>query len=393
MPFLTERLSLERLWFAFFSLFLFFSAIFCGYTRVTNLFHLAAFSFLLLLWRRPPFRQRLTANKTLITGLSLAALYLVYYAASNLWTAHPLNMESTLTHGVYLLFFLAMLVTLLNGRYRPAIYLAICCGFTVLALFLMGVDHQNILTNRLMTLQSPGPDNVIDVGGYFAIGIILSLMVFRDTQRRIVLLLPLVLLLALLLTQSRGPAIGLVLALVMTSHLGLFTRRNLLWFGAVVLVLGAFFAYSGLGEVMIARFEALAVQVYLRLSIWHHSLQLISDAPFFGYGFDRQLSFTNYSGEFITTTHSLYLGALLKGGLVGFATMLLLIGYGALRALRCLREERRLEAALFVFMLIFYVSQGMFNIGNPAEFWYLFWFPFAVVMTEKRPAATLTPVA
>ncbi|PLR33636.1 polymerase [Chimaeribacter californicus] len=391
MPFLTERLSLERLWFAFFSLFLFFSAIFCGYTRVTNLFHLAAVSFLLLLWRRPLFRQQLTANRHLMTGLALAALYLVYYALSNLWTAHPLNIESTLTHSVYLLTFLAMLVTVLNSRYRPAIYLAICCGFAVLALFLMGVDHQNILTNRLMTLKSPGPDNVIDVGGYFAIGIILSLMVFRDTQRRVVLLLPLLLFIALLLTQSRGPAIALLLALVMTSHLGLFTRRNLLWCGAAVLVLGAFFAYSGLGEVMITRFEALAVQVYLRLSIWHHSFQLIGAAPFFGYGFDHQLSFTNYSGEYITTTHSLYLGALLKGGLVGFTTMLLLIGYGAKQALRCVREGRRLEASLFIFMLIFYVSQGMFNIGNPAEFWYLFWFPFAVVMTQNWPARALFP--
>lgn len=389
MPSLPSRLSLERLCFAFFGSFLFFSAIFCSYTRVTNLFHLAAACFLLMLLRRPLFRQDLWANPRLKTGLVMAALYLGYYSLSNLWTTNPLNIESTLKHGLYMLCFLSMAVAMLNGRYRTQIYLAIGVGFTMLALFLMGIDYQNIMSNRLMSLQSPGPQNVIDVGGYFAVGVLLSLMVFRDTGRHAVLVLTLVLLVALMLTQSRGPLIALGLSLLMTSHLGIFTRRNMLVGGLLLAILVAGFALTGMGAVMVERFEELAVQVYLRLSIWHHSLHLISQAPFFGHGFDAQLHFTNYSGEFITTTHSLYLGALLKGGIAGFITMLLLVGYGLRCALRCVREERRPEAAMFLFMLIFYLSQGMFNIGNPGEFWYLFWFPYAVMMTNPRSTPAL----
>lgn len=385
-----NRLPLERLYSAFFALFLFASTLFCGFTRVNNIFHVAAFFFVLLLFRRPLFRQHLIADRRLMTGLILAACYLIYFSLSNLWSTQPSNIESTLKHSLYLLLFLAMMVTLLNGRYRPMIYLALSIGFTGLAIFLISIDH-HVLTNRLISLQSPGPDNVIDVGGYFAIGIILSLMAYRDLKNRWIWLLPLILLTGLLLTQSRGPLIALFIALLLTSHTGILTRRNFITAVITLGVTGVALSVSGLGSVVIDRFIELAMQVYLRLSIWQHSLQLISEAPFFGHGFDAQLHFTNYSGEFITTTHNLYLGTLLKGGVVGFIIMLLLIGYGLRCALHCVREGRRLEAALFLFMLIFYLSQGIFNIGNPAEFWYLFWFPLGLMMTAPRPATTALP--
>ncbi len=47
----------------------------------------------------------------------------------------------------------------------------------------------------------------------------------------------------------------------------------------------------------------------------------IADQPWLGRGFGYELNFINYSGEHITTTHSVYLGSLLKGGIIGFTAV------------------------------------------------------------------------
>ncbi|MOA04807.1 O-Antigen ligase [compost metagenome] len=125
------------------------------------------------------------------------------------------------------------------------------------------------------------------------------------------------------------------------------------------------------------------MQSFLRFSIWLHTFDLVSQAPYFGYGFNSELAFTNYSGENITTTHSLYLGSLLKGGLVGLGMLFAVLGYGCILTLRRRHNGMRLEAALFIFMLLFYTSQGMFIVGNPSESWYLFWFPLGVIMSTR----------
>lgn len=146
---------------------------------------------------------------------------------------------------------------------------------------------------------------------------------------------------------------------------------------------------SEIGQLLLTRFEEMYTQSSLRLSIWRHIFELVGQSPYFGYGFNYELSFTNYSGEYIRTTHSLYWGALLKGGIVGLALLMAVLSYSALLALRRMRDGMRLEAALFIFILLFYTSQGMFVVGNPSESWYLFWFPLAVIMTTRvKPNAS-----
>ncbi len=67
--------------------FSFFSAIFCGHTRVNNLFHISAVFFLMTLFGQPEFRQIWLNRRAAGTGIALAACFLAYYSASNLWGA------------------------------------------------------------------------------------------------------------------------------------------------------------------------------------------------------------------------------------------------------------------------------------------------------------------
>lgn len=377
-----KRIDTERLYYFLFTSFIFLSAVFCGYTRVNNVFHLSALTFTLTLCAKKKFRDHLFQNKTFVRGIILSAAFLLFFSLSNLWGENPKNTESALTHSLYLVVFLAMLVTLYNSDKRALAIDATIFGFVILAIYLMLVDYQHLLINRLNISHSPGPSNVIDVGGYFAIGIILSFVSFKDSKKHIYIYTAFVLFIALLLTQSRGPLIGLVISLAITSHYTIFTKKNVPYYLLAIVVIAVVLFYSGITEMVLKRFEELTTQIYLRTSIWEHSYEIIKQAPLLGYGFEKELSFINYSGEHITTTHSLYLGVLLKGGIVGLAIFLSLLFYGFLRAIHFIRNEKRLEAALFLFTLIFYLSQGIFNISNPSEAWYLFWFPLGIMMSN-----------
>lgn len=222
-------------------------------------------------------------------------------------------MPSALTHSAYILLYLAWLVTLLDGERRHQLQWAMLAGMTTLCLYLTLVDAPSIYHLRETTARNPGPSNVIDLAGYAAIAILLSLMIFRDTGQKAALCFIPPLLAFMVLTQSRGPLIALALAVVVAIPYRQRPGRWLWILLPVALAVGVVIAYSAIGEMLLTRFGELYQQSFVRISIWRHSLALIEQAPFFGYGFDKQLNFLNYTGELNHTTHSLYLGALLKG--------------------------------------------------------------------------------
>ena len=187
------------------------------------------------------------------------------------------------------------------------------------------------------------------------------------------------------LNISVWPIIALLVAFVCTLHLHVFTRRNLLIVAALALVLGALFFFTPTGDLLLARFEELGTQSGLRLSIWHHTVQEVASQPWLGRGFDYELNFTNYSGEHITTTHSVYLGALLKGGIIGLALLLAVIAGGLWQAWRN-QQDGRYGLAIFIYALIFMASQGMFIISNPRESWPLFWLPLGIALSGSLKA-------
>ncbi len=380
--------QLYRLGSMLFFAFTFFSAIFCGKTRVNNLFHLSALLWVIAVVLWPPLRRQLLSNRQALCGGLLTSTFLFYYSLSSLWGDTPSDVSSALTHSIYILLYLAWLVTLLDGELRHKLQWTMLAGITVLCLYLMLVDASSIYLLRVTTPRNPGPSNVIDLAGYAALAILLSLMIFRDTGQKAALCCIPLLLAFMVLTQSRGPLIALAFAVMAVIP---YKQRpgKLFWWGTASMLIVIFIVvYSSIGEMLLTRFGELYQQSFVRISIWDHSLMLIEQAPYFGYGFDKQLSFINYTGELNHTTHSLYFGALLKGGCVGFILLLVLLGYGTWLAFLHWREGRRWEAGMFIFMLIFYSSQGMFVIANPTEFWYLFWMPLAMLLSQPklRPA-------
>ena len=97
----------------------------------------------------------------------------------------------------------------------------------------------------------------------------------------------------------------------------------------------------------------------------------MASQPWLGRGFSYELDFINYSGEHITTTHSVYMGALLKGGIVGLLLLLAIIACGLWQAWRKRHTDSRYSLAILFYALVFMASQGMFIISNPRETWVL----------------------
>lgn len=388
MKFIKNIHKVEKIRFILFTSFLFFSAIFCGYTKVNNLLHASIILFIITLIAQPESRRLFYINDGRKKGFILVGIFLLYFTISNLWSSNPLNIESSLTHSFYIIMFLGMMVSILDSNNRTILIYVCVAGLFCLCLYCLTFEYHSISQMRRVSHQFPGPENVIDVSGYAAIGVLLSLISFRDKKNKIVLLTIPVFLMVLIISQSRGPIIALLVPLLITIPFRKITRKHAVLSVAIIIMLIGGLFYSTLGEKIVFRFGELSTQIFLRLSIWAHTLGLVYNSPIFGHGFEYHLEFTNYSGEHIRTTHSVYFGALLKGGAVGLLLLLMMLAYGLKTLIKEAKEGHRLELCLFLFMMIFYLSQGLFVISNPTEYWYLFWFPLAFGLVGRRKDAT-----
>jgi O-antigen ligase len=370
-----------------FPLFLFFSAIFCMSTRANNLLHLSILLLLLSLFRQENRQALAEIFREQWQTWALLVVFFVYFALSNIWGKTPQHIDSPLTHGIYLIFYLLLMLTLLEQPHtRRLALLSVVGGITVLSLWTMIVDHTLVLTVRQVSAENPGPTNVIDLAGYCGVGILISAMLLKEKGSHLLYIPIAIMLVMLLLTQSRGPLIALALALCCTLHLQVFTRRNLLAAIALVIVVALVFMLTPVGDMLLERFEELGTQSGLRLSIWHHTLMEVAGQPWLGRGIGYELNFINYSTEHITTTHSVYFGALLKGGIIGLLLLLAVIACGLWRAWRKRRDDSRYGLAMLMFALVFMASQGMFIISNPRETWILFWLPMAIALSKSLQA-------
>ncbi|MGP4123699.1 MAG: O-antigen ligase family protein [Sodalis sp. (in: enterobacteria)] len=337
----------------------------------------------------PILRRQLLDDRRFNLGLLLIALMLGYFCLTTLWSAQLKDLIYELTHALYLLLFIVMYrAMVLRGRRLIALWAVAAGMIALVTLTFFTVNTQTLLSNRLMDGFSGAPTNVIDLAGYFSLGILMCLIIMRDTAIRWLYLPVTVLLLALLLTQSRGPLLSLLCALgVLLTLQTSVRRRHVVAITLMGVGVSALLFMTCFGAIFLQRAESSYQQSFIRLGIWRHALDIAAKKPLFGWGLDKKLFFVNLLGDNITTTHSLYLAALLKGGAAGALLLALVISYGLMMAKRQYDCYQGLEGALFLFATGFYFTQGMFIISNPNVAWYLFWFPLAVVLTLPLPAA------
>lgn len=381
--YLNRKINLEKAYTLIFIAFIFLSSIFCNTSKVNLLFHTSLILLLGSLVFSHKARKAFLEDQYFLRGLIFPFVFLLYFAISNLWSNNPENISSTLKHVFYLITFICLYRQAEKLGYKKYVMGAAFIGMTLLSIItLIMVDKTNLITNRLNNAFPWAPDNVIDLGGYMAIGIFCGIIFIRETGKNWLYLLMPILLASLLLTQSRGPLIAFIAAFVLLFIINpRYTKQHILYGSLVLAAVVAVVYLTDFSNIFINRLESLYQQSFIRFGIWQHTLEVAKQKPIWGWGYDQNLVFVNSIGQNISTTHTIYLSSFLKGGLVGFTLLMATIGYGLLQVRKHLRENQKAEASIFIFSLIYYMSQGMFIIGNPQEYWFLFWFPLAVILS------------
>jgi len=384
MLFLKKLEKLEVISAVSFMAFLLLLPVFTGVGKVNNIFHLSIASMLIYMiaLRRNPFALDYNYKK----GLAVVFSFLIYYSLTNLWSNNPANIESTLKHSLYFMFFILMFNHCIKRYGILKVHLLIFLGcFSLLCLTILFVDKSTILINRLNHGFLYAPSNVIDLGGYFAIGIISGLIVARESGRHWIYLPAALLFIGLLLTQSRGPLLALLVSLMV-----LFAKyknvhiRHVVYICLSISIIALFFYFTDYGNEFYARMILSYKQSFIRFGIWDFSFRESLAHPILGWGFDKEINFINSIGEHVTTTHSVYFSAFLKGGIIGVILLFAVIVVSLMQAYKKYHQDLGLEASAYLFSIIFFITQGMFIIGGPGEAWMLFWLPLAMVMSTQR---------
>jgi hypothetical protein len=173
----------------------------------------------------------------------------------------------------------------------------------------------------------------------------------------------------IILSQTRGGLIGLLVTLaVVAIFSSSYMRKHLLIKGA--LIIGAFMSVPQIRDFAFIR------QDTHRFEVWQKFWELSKERIIFGYG-DRYIFSVSISdGEFIHHGHNILFNALLRGGVIGFATLAYSLFMGIYRALVYFRKySDPTPFGGLVMLLISGMVDFELHIGPSAWLWSSLWLP------------------
>lgn len=370
----------------FYTAFLFLMPLLGGIGKVNNLFHVSLLLCIILIFRNKKNGTGIFIDKKFTFGLALISVFLIYFSASALWSENPGTIDSEIMHGIYIIFFIVIFNIMADHGRKNILLAMIFASIVILCLLtFIYIDKKTILSHRLENGFPFAPENVIDMAGYYGIGIFCGLILLRETGKKWLYLPIAMLFVAILLTQSRGPLFSIIFALApLTLLLKRLHRKDWLIIGIILVAIALAMVLSSGYDVLLTRIQDSYSQSFIRFGIWENALNHVQQKPWFGWGFGQEIDFVNEIGQRVHTTHSLYFASLLKGGFVGGALLLAVIIYAFYMGWQQIKAHQPLEASMFLFIVMFYTTQGMFVIGNPGTSWVLFWLPLALVMALPK---------
>lgn len=328
-------------------------------------------------------RHAFLGNRAYLIFMGFSAYMLLSIAWSDTNTA----LASLIKRPLYIALFLIGVLTLIQqSRPHFELILKLCILLAALAAIHGIVTHTLIDgTDRLIgpgTLHNPLL--TAHVFGMYA-AITLALCTTQDNTRLVMASALIIFLTALIMTGSRTPIVGLIAAVAWLActkadkRTRLFIACLLLGLAAITLMNPSIVLNRGLSY---------------RPDIWQHALQQISEAPFFGHGFDNSARFFVAELDIaFHDPHNFLLGILHAGGLAGLLPWLLLMGSALLSGWRLRHDTLALAASTaLVFGLASSLTEGDSFLSRPKEHWFLIWIPFSILIAlSAQPAASRKP--
>ena len=150
----------------------------------------------------------------------------------------------------------------------------------------------------------------------------------------------------------------------------------------VVLFVGISALLFGFPEFSKAIFEKQGL--LYRLEMWKQLLGQIEKAPWFGHGLNAQVRLVMPNGFVFIHPHSVYMGTLFYGGIIGLLILLAALFCALWQSFNPLGHRRNLAlASMILYGALTMVSNGNMVIHHPQPFWLFLWFPVALVGTSE----------
>jgi O-antigen ligase len=198
------------------------------------------------------------------------------------------------------------------------------------------------------------------------------------------------------LAQSRGPLLSFAVS-VLAWQLSTWRLQKKDYYvhrNKLLVVLVSIFAVISVLIILNPEYFQLSflrnISIGHRLQMWEQLLQRIKDAPWFGHGLTADARTTTSDGFVYIHPHSVYVGTLLYGGIVGFLLLVSVVISALWQGFGCVRQPLNLVAACMVlYGAICIGPNGNMLIHHPKPFWLFLWFPVALVVASELPGHPL----
>ncbi|WP_141215506.1 O-antigen ligase [Hahella sp. CCB-MM4] len=345
---------------------------------INNLFYVGVLlPMFIIIFRTPP---RFRENRLLL----LIAGVLFYFAFSTFWGDQPYveKWGQSLRHIVYILLYIAA-VSMVFQRDRwfwsvvKFISITAGVGLTINLYFFVSGNK-----DRMYGVVSY--ENAVDLGVAYGFASILLLSAIIECKflKRWSIPLLIYLIVGMMLTETRTALIGFCLASVVILIKNMRIKHMLVCVSAMVVILIVAWQFG-----LLERFHLPSLnsdRPIPRFLVWHEIWQEVKDqgALLSGIGYHSRIGVTVVElRETFSTTHSLYVGSFMLGGILGLSLVLCVVLYTYWLGIR----QSYSGGSWFTLGLLVYgtfcgLTHGTRILGHPGDNWLFWWFPVALVM-------------
>ncbi|GAB1401284.1 hypothetical protein MASR1M68_01950 [Elusimicrobiota bacterium] len=291
--------------------------------------------------------------------------------------------SSRLVWGYVLLFIMFFSLVLYRAEINDLKYIktSVIISAFIISLVIIVMRKEYALSGR-HTLDIVAPTDPNHLASFLTLALVLNIkeifFSFKKAKKIIYVLICITILLAILLTGSRGAFVSLILSVPILF----FTRLKKFFIGIFFLIFIFGLSFLILPEYLTNRFIKDSYNDssnQIRLRLWSATIEKISIKPIIGYGAVRSRNITG-----IGAAHNTFLAFALHFGLLGL-TMILLILWKIF--ITCLNKDMYLFLAVFINLMI---NSIILENTNTMPFWFILVFLiFAVNYKKENPKCSL----
>lgn len=319
----------------------------------------------------------------------ISLIFLIYFGISILWTQKKVitieEYYDTLRYFLLLVAFFMMIMYLdkknENFFYQIVLWMSIFASISAIISTILFYHSHVFPTDRVNGFNYYLKYTVIAATyfAFIAVGTIYLALKERIYWKKICFLfITLIILIFVLLTQSRGPLLALIIAIL--TGLALEKRWKLI---CLVFLLA-------IGWLAVVNFSDIGIQNYIfrgsipfRFAIWKATFLRILNSPWFGEGYLTNIEI-NALNQLWTHPHNIILFVLLKSGIIGIILFFILVIISFIKAFRYFTHSTNwIFLSLLLFTVLASSSDNMRLLYKPVVSWIIFWFPVAMISAKE----------